>query len=67
MKEEARAHSIAGHVMMNKDLSTLAGAMQVTDLTTLLCDPGVYTVFSPTNQAFEKLPQKNLIINNAEK
>lgn len=58
LKEEARANSIAGQAMMNKDLSTLAGALQAADLSTMLSEPGEYTVFAPSNQAFEKLPQK---------
>ncbi|WP_035479860.1 fasciclin domain-containing protein [Gelidibacter mesophilus] len=58
MKEQARANSIAGQAMMNKDLSTLAGALQAADLSAMLSEPGNYTVFAPSNQAFEKLPQK---------
>lgn len=58
IKEEARANSIAGQAMMNKDLSTLAGALQAADLSGMLSEPGEYTVFAPSNQAFEKLPQK---------
>ena len=58
MKEEARANSIAGQAMLNKDLSTLAGALTSADLSTMLSEPGEYTVFAPSNQAFEKLPQK---------
>ncbi|RXJ49851.1 fasciclin domain-containing protein [Gelidibacter gilvus] len=58
IKEEARANSIAGQAMMNKDLSTLAGALQAADLSAMLSEPGEYTVFAPSNQAFEKLPQK---------
>ena len=58
IKEEARANSIAGQAMTNKDLSTLAGALTAADLSTMLSEPGEYTVFAPSNQAFEKLPQK---------
>lgn len=58
MKEQARANSIAGQAMMNKDLSTLAGALQAADLSAMLSEPGNYTVFAPSNQAFEKLPQQ---------
>lgn len=58
IKEEARANSIGGLAMKNKDLSTLAGALTAADLSTMLSEPGEYTVFAPSNQAFEKLPQK---------
>ena len=57
-KEEARANSIAGKAMADKDLSTLVGALQAADLATMLSEPGEYTVFAPSNQAFAKLPQK---------
>ena len=60
MKEEARSNSIAGKAMLNDDLSTLAGALAAADLATMLSEPGEYTVFAPSNQAFEKLTQKKL-------
>lgn len=58
MKEEARANSIAGMAMNNNDLTTLVSALKAADLATMLSEPGNYTVFAPSNQAFEKLPQK---------
>lgn len=58
MKEEARANSIAGMAMNNNDLSTLVTALKSADLATMLSEPGDYTVFAPSNQAFQKLPQK---------
>ena len=58
MKEEARSNSIAGLAMANADLSTLVGALQSADLANMLSEPGEYTVFAPSNQAFEKLSQK---------
>lgn len=58
IKEEARANSIAGQTLLNKDLSTLAGAMESADLVAMLSEPGEYTFFAPSNQAFEKLSQK---------
>ena len=57
MKEEARANSIAGKAMANNDLTTLVSALTAADLATMLSEPGQYTVFAPSNQAFEKLPQ----------
>lgn len=58
IKEEARTNSIAGKAMANKDLSTLNSALVAADLSGMLSEPGEYTVFAPSNQAFEKLPQK---------
>lgn len=40
----------------NKDLSTLVTAVQKTGLATSLSNAGPFTVFAPTNAAFEKLP-----------
>lgn len=59
IKEEARANSVAGQAMTNENLTTLAGALQAADLSTMLSEPGEYTVFAPSNQAFEKLSQKS--------
>ncbi|MBJ7880792.1 fasciclin domain-containing protein [Gelidibacter salicanalis] len=58
MKEEARANSIAGQAMKNEELTTLVSALQSAELATMLSEPGEYTVFAPSNQAFEKLTQK---------
>lgn len=58
IKEEARANSIAGQTLMNTNLSTLASAMQAADLSVMLSEPGEYTIFAPSNHAFEKLSQE---------
>lgn len=58
LKEEAQANSIAGKATVDKDLSTLVSALKAADLVTMLSEPGEYTVFAPSNQAFEKLSQK---------
>ncbi len=60
MMEEARANSIAGMAMNNNDLSTLVSALQSADLATMLSEPGNYTVFAPSNDAFAKLPKATL-------
>jgi len=57
MKMEARENSIAGKAMATEDLSTLVAAVKAADLATMLSEPGEYTVFAPSNQAFEKLPK----------
>ena len=41
----------------NSDFSTLVSAVQSADLTDTLSGEGPYTVFAPTNAAFEKVPQ----------
>lgn len=41
----------------NPDFSTLVTAVQSANLGTTLSGPGPYTVFAPTNAAFEKIPQ----------
>lgn len=58
MKEEARENSIAGLAMKNNELTTLVTALEAADLATMLSEPGNYTVFTPSNNAFEKLPQE---------
>ncbi|QOR74065.1 fasciclin domain-containing protein [Cruoricaptor ignavus] len=40
----------------NQDLSTLVKAVQAAGLTTSLSNAGPFTVFAPTNAAFDKLP-----------
>lgn len=58
MKEEARTNSIAGKALINEDLSTLSNAVQIAGLSNILYEPGEYTLFAPSNQAFEKMSQK---------
>ncbi len=41
----------------NADLSTLVSAVQAADLGTTLSGAGPFTVFAPTNAAFEAVPQ----------
>lgn len=60
MMEEARANSIAGMAMNNNNLSTLVSALKSADLATMLSEPGNYTVFAPSNDAFAKLPKATL-------
>jgi uncharacterized surface protein with fasciclin (FAS1) repeats len=38
------------------DHTTLVAAVQAADLTNVLANPGPFTVFAPTNAAFDKLP-----------
>lgn len=39
-----------------QDLSTLNAALQAADLIGILSGPGPFTVFAPSNEAFDKLP-----------
>lgn len=41
----------------SKDHSTLVAALQAADLVDVLANPGPFTVFAPTNAAFDKLPK----------
>ncbi|QWX85156.1 fasciclin domain-containing protein [Cellulophaga sp. HaHaR_3_176] len=63
MKEEARkkdmrATSIAAIAGENPELSTLVSALKAAGLVDMMSSEGSYTVFAPTNNAFEKLPSK---------
>ncbi|XP_044061919.1 transforming growth factor-beta-induced protein ig-h3 [Siniperca chuatsi] len=45
---------------IDDDLETLRTAMAAAGLTTILENEGQYTIFAPTNEAFEKIPQETL-------
>ncbi|XP_073343641.1 transforming growth factor-beta-induced protein ig-h3 [Pagrus major] len=45
---------------IDDDLETLRMAMTAAGLTGMLEEEGQYTVFAPTNEAFEKIPQETL-------
>ncbi|XP_039975379.1 transforming growth factor-beta-induced protein ig-h3 [Xiphias gladius] len=45
---------------VDEDLETLRAAIAAAGLTTLLENEGQYTIFAPTNEAFEKIPQETL-------
>jgi uncharacterized surface protein with fasciclin (FAS1) repeats len=53
----ADAGSIVQVAQSTPELSTLASAVQAANLGETLSAPGPYTVFAPTNAAFEKVPQ----------
>ena len=59
--DEANAAATAGTVVEvaqgNPDFSTLVSAVTSADLGATLSGAGPYTVFAPTNAAFEKVPQ----------
>ena len=57
-KKEMRSTSIAAIASENAELSTLVSALKAADLVEMMSSEGSYTVFAPTNNAFEKLPSK---------
>lgn len=54
------ANSIAAKAMANADLSTLVSALQAADLAEAFKGEGEYTVFAPTNDAFDNVPKTTL-------
>ena len=56
MEEEASAGTIVDIASGNDDFSTLVAAVTAADLGATLSGEGPYTVFAPTNEAFEALP-----------
>lgn len=52
--------TISEMVTDNQDLSTLLTALQTAELVEVLNGEGPYTVFAPTNKAFENLPEGKL-------
>lgn len=59
-RKEAMASSIAGKAMATGNLDTLVTALKAADLSSMLSEPGNYTVFAPTNNAFAKLKKGTL-------
>ena len=56
VQDDESAPDIVKLAVANKDLSTLVTAVQAADLATSLSNAGPFTVFAPTNEAFDKLP-----------
>lgn len=52
--------TIAAAVAANADLSTLGSALTAAELTATLGQPGPFTVFAPTNAAFNLVPAATL-------
>lgn len=55
---DASTGTIAEVAQGNSDLSTLVSAVQSANLGETLSGEGPYTVFAPTNAAFDKVPQE---------
>jgi uncharacterized surface protein with fasciclin (FAS1) repeats len=58
--EMAQTQSIVDIAVSNPDFSTLVDAVTEAGLVDTLSGPGPFTVFAPTNAAFEKLPAGTL-------
>ena len=52
--------NIAELVVATPELSTLLAAVQAPGLVDTLAGPGPFTVFAPTNLAFDKIPKEAL-------
>ena len=48
--------TIVGNAINSKDHTTLVAAVKAAGLVDTLSSPGPFTVFAPTNEAFDKLP-----------
>ena len=55
--KDGDAETIVGVAAGNKDFSTLVAAVKAADLVGTLSSEGPFTVFAPTNAAFDKLPK----------
>ena len=59
-KKEFEENTIASKAMSNQNLSTLVAALKQAGLAQTFMEEGEYTVFAPTNTAFEAVPKKTL-------
>ncbi|MEI8280188.1 MAG: fasciclin domain-containing protein [Bacteroidota bacterium] len=60
VKDDASAKNIVQVASGSKDHTTLVKAVQAADLVNALSNAGPFTVFAPTNAAFDKLPPGTL-------
>ncbi|KAK2904589.1 transforming growth factor-beta-induced protein ig-h3 [Channa argus] len=56
----AISNNVQSIIEIDENLETLRTAIAAAGLTTILESEGQYTVFAPTNEAFEKIPQETL-------
>jgi uncharacterized surface protein with fasciclin (FAS1) repeats len=56
VKDDESAKDVVKVAVGSKDHSTLVAALKAADLVTSLSNAGPFTVFAPTNAAFDKLP-----------
>ena len=60
VKDDASMKDIVKVAEGSKDHTTLVSALKQADLVDVLANPGPFTVFAPTNEAFNKLPKGTL-------
>jgi uncharacterized surface protein with fasciclin (FAS1) repeats len=56
VKDDVSTPNVVGVAMSSKDHTTLVTAVKAASLVDVLSNAGPFTVFAPTNAAFEKLP-----------
>ena len=56
IKDDVSAKNVVQVAVASKDHSTLVTAVKAAELVDTLSNPGPFTVFAPTNEAFSKLP-----------
>jgi uncharacterized surface protein with fasciclin (FAS1) repeats len=56
VKDDESEKNIVKVALSSKDHTTLVAALKQADLVTSLSNAGPFTVFAPTNEAFDKLP-----------
>ena len=56
VEDSTSQKNVVGIAVGSKDHTTLVAAVKQADLVTALSNAGPFTVFAPTNAAFEKLP-----------
>lgn len=59
-ENDMRSEDLVQVVLSREDLSMLATALEAAGLAESLAGEGPYTVFAPTNEAFEQLPEGTL-------
>jgi uncharacterized surface protein with fasciclin (FAS1) repeats len=60
VKDDASMKDIVKVAVGSPDHTTLVSALKQADLVDVLANPGPFTVFAPTNEAFDKLPKGTL-------
>ena len=60
VKDDASMKDIVRVAVGSPDHTTLVAALKQADLVDVLANPGPFTVFAPTNAAFDKLPRGTL-------
>ncbi len=60
IKDEVSQKNVVQIAAGSRDHTTLVEALQAAELVDVLANPGPFTVFAPTNAAFEQLPKGTL-------